>query len=420
MLQAILVFKFELNLMEETITPEMRLIQSVFSDMEKYKRDDYGDLITYNDLYAILSLLTSKISSGYGEFSRSCFLRLMETPFRAFASFRQELDEHQFISLSIFDLDDRIEIFEDIINRMTKKLENLFIQYIKAINAKKISLIEKVNEGILDELKFTLFQVERFSNLDLLQKAALIFIRDERLKILEILRDHPVSERDLKKIIKLITPNPFFDILLDPFIDLNLVKTIWLKGEKDKGTLTIKHQGKFLTLLNDIKLIRVKNNLLMNRIKKYENGLFKVYEEKVNEFFSNYDPYNQTIEETKGLALLLLNPDVYDFITLFNNNFYPTDKIPKILSPWANVLEIMDILKDLRIISEIQDEKNRSWTVLLTKIEYSLNFPETSYSKIKRVYDSKASTEEISLELASQYLDLFKGKKKPKKSKKKS
>ena len=293
------------------------------------------------------------------------------------------------------------------IKDLAKRLDVIFPTLIRAQNSRQISLISNINIRIANELKFTLFQIERLSRLDKLQKVALIFNTEERVKILEILRERPIAKEELKRRIEKIKPTINIDILLRPFLELNLIRRDWSKGEKDKTTGIIKNQGEYVFLVKDILLSRVPNEELLNHLKETKNLLYEKYSQKVAEFFNGYDPYIEPSEETKKLASILLNPDVYDFFALIRHNFYPLDKIPKVFSDFAVTEILLDNLKKLNVITEIKDVEDRDWILLLTDIKPLVIFPEYLLPFIRKKFKDYEDKDKISYEIAKKALDLL-------------
>ena len=114
----------------------------------------------------------------------------------------------------------------------------------------------------------------------------------------------------------------------------------------------------------------------------------------MDDFFNSYDPNQQTLEETTKLANILLKPDIYDFISLMRNNYYPLDKIPKILSKWADVDTILEELMNLNILTVIKEGKKK-WLILLTDIKPLIIFPEHTFPKIRKAFKDKKITYEV-------------------------
>jgi len=387
MIQGILTFQFNLNQDEATgeINPEFTPIQLVFSD-KKFTENDFSGLIMENDIFANFYTHTVGIFGMKYGFSGYYTGHLKETPYQIYSYFKQLADGTQYLTISLFELDDEIELFEDLIKDMGKRLDTIYEKLTKASNTRQLDLISNVNVRLKNELKYTIFQIERLSQLDKLQKVALIYNSDERLKILEVLRERPLAKSDIKTTIENLKPTANVDILLRPFLELNLVRRDWIKGEKDKKTGVITNQGEYVFLVKDILFARIPNENLLKHFKETNNDLLPFFKQKSLDFFKAYDPYEEPIENTKELATILLNPDVYDFFILMRSNHYPLDKIPKIFSEFAVTEILLDNLKKLNVITEIKDQNKRSWICLLTDIKPLTVFPEYLLPKIREAF----------------------------------
>ncbi|MHA2006566.1 MAG: hypothetical protein ACXABO_07505 [Promethearchaeota archaeon] len=407
MIQGILTFQFKINPKESgEIEPEFVPIQLVFRE-DKFDEDNFSELLEINDIFAIFYQHTTGLFGVKYSYSNYYTGRLKETAYQVISYFKQVSDGTQYLAISIFELDDEIEIFEDLIKEMGNRLDTIFDKLTRADSSKQISLIENINIRLKNEIKFTIFQVDRLSNLDKLQKVALIYNSNERMKILEILREHPIAKRELKKILEKMNPLVNVDILLHPFLELNIIRRDWAKGEKSKRTGVIKHQGEYLFLVKDIILARVPNENLLNHFKETKNELYPIYRQKVVDYFSNYDPNTQDIEEIRKLASIILSPDAYDFFILMRHNHYPLDKIPKIFSEFAVTEILLEDLKKLNIISEVIDKSERNWICLLTDIKPLIIFPEYLLPKIRAAYKEEEGEEEITYEIARKALSLL-------------
>jgi len=408
MIQGILTFNFLLNQNETTgeINPEFSPMQLVFQN-EQFNENNYFELIIENDIFATFYQHTTGLFGTKYGFSNFYEGKLKETPYQVVSYFKQLPDGTQYLTTSIFELDDEIELFEDILKDMAKRLDTIFDKLAKATNTKQLDLISNVNIRLMNELKYTIFQIQRLSQLDRLQKVALIYNSEVRLKMLETLRDRPISKDEMKKIVEKMKPTANIDILLRPFVELNLVRRDWIRGEKDKKTGVIKNQGEYLFLIKDIMFSRIPNENLLKHFKDTNNELIEPFKQKAIDYFSHYDPYIEDVEETKKLASILLNPDVYDFFVLMRSNHYPLDKIPKIFSEFAVTEILLDNLKKLNVITEIKDENKRSWILLLTDIKPLTIFPEYLLPKIRAAYRDEDSDGKITYEVAKKALDLL-------------
>jgi hypothetical protein len=400
MIQAILSYQFELIPgKDDILEPEFTPIKLIFNN-EHYSEDNYSDLIDRMDIFGTFYQHTTGMSTDIGAFSNFHIGRLKNTPYQVISHFRQDTNENQFITIAIFELEDEIEIFEELIYSLGRNLET---QFERLINEKSVDIYDRIES----EFRFAIFQVNRLSDLSKLQKAALIFSSEERYKILEILRERPVSKKELKDILEKVKPNPNIDILIQPFLELNLIRRDWIKGITRKKEIDLSYQGEYLFLIKDITLARFPDSDLMDRIKEYIRGGFKEYKQKLVNFFSKYDVISQSIEDIKKLADALLTPDIFDLYTLLTHSYYPLDKIPKIFSDFVDTEFVVSTLEKLQIITKIQDENKRPWIVLLTKITPLISFPEYLTLKIKEAYLSEDRSNKISYEIAKKALDLL-------------
>ena len=404
MLQAILAFQFELNQNESgDIEPDFIPIELIFVNKD-FSATDYSALIDISDIFGIFYQHSAGSFEVSTEFSNYQLSMLKKTPYKAWSYFMQEAGGVQIITMLIFELDDELELFEGLIKQMGNKLYGFYKELVRAKKTKRLSAIEKANYDISNQLKLTQFHVDRLSNLDKLQKVGLIYRSKERLEILKSLRERPQSKLELKKKIELMNRDANIDILLEPFIELNLIRRDWIKGdERDKEKGKFKNQGEFLFLVKDITLTRVPNEHIIKLLTESENKLFYEYRKKMRKFIQTYRPNNQSIEETVKLANMLLKPDEYDFFNLMKTGFYPLEKIPKILSEWADREKILEELEELDIITILHGKKKKEWVVLFNDIQPLIFWPEYLLPRIRRKFKLK----EITWEVAKKALDLL-------------
>lgn len=407
MIEAILTFEFVL-IQKPTgeVKPDFKPIVLTFENKE-FSEQNFSELITTSDLFSILYHHTTSIHEIVGGFSNFYEGRLKETSYQVSSYFMQAESGTQYLTVLLFTLDEDLGKYEDVIKNLAKKMFYLFETFETSKKTNQVSIISKINDNIKNELKYTIFQIKRLTNLDKIQKAALIFNNYQRLEILKILRESPKPKKDVRETLEKIKENPNMDVLLEPFLELNLIRRDWIKGKRDKRTGLVQDQGEYLFLTKDVELMRVPNYELLDHLKKTKNELQSRYEAKVVDFFSNYNPKTQTIEERKRIASLLLNPDIYDLFAVLKQKFYPRDKIPNIFSEFADIDLILDELIQLNIITEIRDQKGKEWLLLLTDIEPIIFFPEYILENIKNAVHSEDSSKKIPLEVAKLALDLL-------------
>ncbi len=407
MIQGIFAFQFSLNQTDTgEIEPEFKPIELVFSEENKNEAN-YLNLIHENDIFAIFYNHTTGIQRGKEKLRNFYTGRLKETPFQVISYYKQEEKGMQILTISIFKLTDELGIFEELIHKMATRLDPLYGSLEKAIHANQVSILSNIRANLRNELEFTLFQVTRLSNLDKLQKAASIFNSLERLEILKILRQHPISKTELREILESMKQNVNIEILLEPFLELNLIRRDWIEGKRDKKTGININQGEYLFLVKDIFLARVPNLKLLEHLKEVRTDLYDELEKRMQNFFKDYDPNKQSLEETHRLASFLLDPDIYDNIALMRSKFYPRDKIPNIFSEFANTEAILTQLKEMDVITEIRDNKGREWLFLMCDLKPLIIFPEYLLPRIREAYQGDSKEEGITYEIAKKAYDLL-------------
>ena len=225
-------------------------------------------------------------------------------------------------------------------------------------------------------LKNALILLDRLKNLSKEQRLAQIYTSEKARTILEALQEKPLSRRELQGIVedKLQKIVPNIEYVLDPFIKTGLIMQDWVEGDTD---IT-------LFLITDFSIFRAPVDKLVEDAKKNipNPELAATYLEEVNHFFNDYKP---NFDDNLKIAQIIMNPDNYDYITLFRERAYPVSKIPK--APGQSIDEVGYFLKSLadnKIIKLIKDTKDTLWVFLLTNITIHTFYPEYLIEKIRK------------------------------------
>jgi hypothetical protein len=257
---------------------------------------------------------------------------------------------------------------------------------IQDINEKILEFLNRMGTGVSQDyeivkdlksyIKGALFFLERLKNLTKEQRLAQIYVSKKGRTILEILQEKSLSKKELQgllgeKLNKIISN---IDITLDPFIKTGLIKQDWVEGDSDIS----------LFLLTDFSFFRAPVTKLIEDAKKNlpTPTLATKYIEEVTKFFTNYQP---TFEDNLKIAQNMINPDKYDYITLFRERAYPLSKIPR--GPGESIDQISGFLKTMEednIIIVLKDEKNLNWVLLFTDIVAHTFYPEYLIEKIRK------------------------------------
>lgn len=249
------------------------------------------------------------------------------------------------------------------------------LNYLKQMST-NVSESYEIVKTIKLYLKNTLILLDRLKNLSKEQRLAQIYTSEKARTILEALQEKALSRRELQGIIeeKLRKIIPNLEYILDPFIKTGLVMQDWVEGDTD---IT-------LFLLTDFAILRSPVAKLVEDARKNlpTPQLATMYLEAVSQFFINYKP---NLEDNLKIARSMMNPDNYDYITLFRERAYPVNKIPK--GPGESLNQIGSFLKameDDEILKVIRDEKGTEWVFLLTDVVAHTFYPEYLIEKIRK------------------------------------
>ncbi len=264
------------------------------------------------------------------------------------------------------------EIFgETVLNEVNQDV----INYLRQMST-NVSESYEIVKTIKLYLKNTLILLDRLKNLSKEQRLAQIYSSEKARTILEALQERPLFRRELQGIIedKLQKIIPNIEYVLDPFIKTGLIMQDWVEGDTD---IT-------LFLLTDFVIFRSPVAKLVEDAKKNipTQEVATKYLEEVNNFFKDY---RRSFEDNLKIAQILMNPDNYDYITLFRERAYPLNKIPK--APGESIDQVGSFLKALEndnIIKLIKDSKDALWVFLLTDITVQTFYPEYLIENIRK------------------------------------
>ncbi|QEE17319.1 hypothetical protein DSAG12_03152 [Promethearchaeum syntrophicum] len=383
MVVTITIFQFELN-QDETgdIEPEFKnLVSEMPGTGTEKEKIDLNDLITENDKYRLFYNHTTGLDFKKRERMIKNFIlgRLKETPYRVLSYYHHSIDESQYLILALFALDDDVELYEGVFYQMCEKLGKIFNKLAKS--SKTAQVLREVEREMLNQVKFALFQIERLSNLTKIQKIALIFSSYERMMTLKLLKEGPLSRIKLRSLIDRVKKNPNMDIILKPFLEMNIVRRDWARGVHSKDTGRVHGEGEYLFLLKDLSLIRIPPKELMADMKKHE--IHKQYFEELNNYYATYDPFTDLYGESEKLAKIILDPDIFDLLALLNTKAYPVKKLPNVLSNFAQLDDVLKKLLEVGIVKLIKDGEGRNWICVMAEISFLSTFPEFLLPKIK-------------------------------------
>lgn len=328
--------------------------------------------------------------TGAGE-AGSVLVRLEKVHSNVFSYFTGMESEMPLMINLMLELGEDPDMFGDAV---IQEINDTILSYIHQMGT-TVSQTYEIVKKLKDYLKNALFLLERLKNLTKEQRLAQIYSSEKGRKILKILQERARSRKELQGILEVelgkIISN--LEITLDPFIKTDLVKQEWIEGTSD---IT-------LFLLSDFTLLRTPAVKLIEEAKKNRptSELAKKYLEEVKGFFSKYNP---SFVDNIKIAHNMMNPDKYDFITLFRERAYPLNKIPK--GSGSSFVEISELIKSMEkdhIIKIIKDSENIEWVFLLTDVSVQTFYPEYLIEKIR----SDRMEGKLKKEIAIKHLELL-------------
>ena len=339
--------------------------------------EDEGLIIKFNypedleiDLDDMMRIFYAHIT-GAGE-AGNVLVRLEKARSNVSSYFTGMESEKPFMINLILDLGEEPEMFGETV------IQGINITILEFLNRIGIDVSQdyEIIKNLNTYIKGTLFLLERLKNLTKEQRLAQIYISEKGRTILEILQEKSLSRKELQGLLeeKLNKLIPNIEIILDPFIKTGLIKQDWVEGDSDIS----------LFLLNDFSFFRSPVTKLIEDAKNNlpTPTLATKYLEEVTNFFTKYQP---TFEDNLKIAQNMMNPDKYDYITLFRERTYPLNKIPR--GPEESIEEIGGFLKameDDNIIIVLKDEKDTNWVLLFTDVVAHTFYPEYLIEKIRK------------------------------------
>jgi len=163
LIHGILSFQFILNQHKSgEIEPQFRPLKLIFTE-NKYNEKNFTQLIHENDIFLIYYQHTTGVdnfSEGYSDFYIG---RLKNNSYQVKSYFRKESNGQHFITFLVFDINDDIDRFENEINVMARRLDEIFISIDEINKKKKNSLNSEIDENLTQILTSTLSQINRIN-----------------------------------------------------------------------------------------------------------------------------------------------------------------------------------------------------------------------------------------------------------------
>ncbi|MHA1821343.1 MAG: hypothetical protein ACTSU2_17510 [Promethearchaeota archaeon] len=319
------------------------------------------------------------------------FLRLEKMRCNVFSYFTGMDAQIPIIINLLLDYSENPEMFgESVINEINQTI----IKHMYSMGEKAAAHLKLIGK-LEDFLKKSLDLLERLSNLSKEQTFAQIYSSEKARNMMEILRDKPLSRKQLQLAIeeKLDKSVANIDYALELLFKTGIIAQDWLQGETDI----------YFFMIKDFAIFRAPSK------KNIERALNKIpspyladeYLKRVKDYFNEYTP--ELIDNFK-IANTLLNPDKYDFLVLFREKPYPIEKLPK--SNRESLVSIEDLIRNMaedNILTLIKDESGVEWVFLMTDIVIETFYPEYLIEQTRISYEKKR----VKRELAIKQLELL-------------
>ncbi|GAB4313884.1 MAG: hypothetical protein Kow0069_15200 [Promethearchaeota archaeon] len=376
MVVGIVVYRFELNPSEDgDIEPRFAPLH-VSVAKEGAGDVDLLSAVNQDDLYALFFHHTTGAEPflGPSEGRRATLLtsRLKKSPFRTISHFHRH-GEEQYLVVGFFKLEEDPETFEAVFEELGA---NLAPELERHATGTAVDQVEKV---LAKETSHALYLVSRLENLTKLQMVALLFASPERVRALEVLRQGPVSRKELHFELEAVKAAPNVEFVMKPFFDLGLARRDWARGARDRRTGRLVGEGEHFFLVKDVALVRVPPRTALERTPGGRE-VKRLYEAAVADFFRDYDPVPNLVEESSALAKVLLDPDAFDLLALLAARPYPFDKLPADMKlkgkggPFERLLGAG--------LVAVVDDGGTKWACLLAEVEPLVVFPKYLVSRV--------------------------------------
>jgi len=251
---------------------------------------------------------------------------------------------------------------------------------IDAQEEKEISVHERNLKGWLRDLYCNIvsFSREKFEE----EITAELLNQKSVYEIIEFLSNGPVAKEDLQKWFH----QKFSDIDLEEVLSV-------LEQQKFVFQNIIEHEH-FVLLVKEVKVQRALPDCIITLFQEKPelSELTDEFTERVGKFF---DEYEETIDDLKELVELVANPEIYNVLLQLRTGPIPKHQISnmKETEPIKNLMDILDLLKEKKIIDEF-DYEGDSLVLLIDDIQFITSFPNYLSGLIQRKPVLSEETEE--------------------------
>ena len=197
------------------------------------------------------------------------------------------------------------------------------------------------------------------------------------------------------------------DHFIDGFVDMealiqSLIKENLVKSRSVKG-----NPSDIIYLVNDIFITRAPPTQLVKEAKDrgLPEHLVDTFKSEVKNFFSDY---RNSEEDNIKLLELLLDPPVYETISLMRQSIVTRDDLEKLQK--KGVDDVDDVLKKLwgvKMILVLRDSDGNEYYGLQSDVKIRKIFPDYNLNMIRKQYAAKIKSTQVQLEYIDALRDMF-------------
>jgi hypothetical protein len=236
------------------------------------------------------------------------------------------------------------------------------------------------------------------------QKLAMVWVDATKRKVIQRLQEEgAVSKSELAIWLKDIYQSGFVDI---ESIVASLVKENLVKGGTVKGM-----PSEVIFLTNDFMVARRPPVLLFNECasRGLPASLKEAYQNEVKSFFASYEPSE---EDNAAILELLVNPEVYEALTLMRQAIVTRDDLEKLKKKGVEDVDlVLKVLWDSKMIAVLRDPQGNEYYGLKSDVLAQRFFPEYMVNVVRQNYKEKSKADAMLLEHLEILEEAYRGKK---------
>src|SRR5271157_971491 len=240
------------------------------------------------------------------------------------------------------------------------------------------------------------------------QKLAMVYLDETKRKVIQRLQEEgSVSKSELGIWLK--------DLYQSGFVDIESIAAALVKENITKGASVKGVPSEVIFLVNDYMVTRRPPVVLFNECtsRGLPAQLRDGYQNEIKSFFAQYE---MTEEDNLAILELLVNPEVYEALTLMREAIVTRDDLEKLKKKGVeDVDSVLKVLWDTKMIAVLRDPQGNEYYGLKSDILAQKFFPDYMVNVVRRNYKEKTKADVVLLEHLNILEEAYKGKKESKK-----